>query len=203
MKYPEEYWTTKHVTLYAVWHNMLCRCRSDGRQRHRYFDRGITICEEWLYWPAFAKWALGNGWQRGLEIDRRDNDSGYRPDNCRFVDDFVQAQNRDAENHRHAVRRGHTKLYGKLFICRETGTRFETQQEAFRQTGVNRTSLRIALKHGGMAGGFHWEYITTTKQATNAFSASEGWTHEELLKRALAYWGRSPAPSPSREILLQ
>ena len=33
----------------------------------------------------FKKWALTNGYHEGLQIDRRNNDKGYSPENCRWV----------------------------------------------------------------------------------------------------------------------
>jgi hypothetical protein len=37
---------------------------------------------------------MSHGWKRGLEIDRIDNNGGYSPDNCRFVDRKTNMRNR-------------------------------------------------------------------------------------------------------------
>ena len=63
-----------------------------------YGGRGIKVCAEWLD-PVngakdFSVWAMLNGWQPGLEIDRKDNNSGYSPDNCRWVSKVVNCFNR-------------------------------------------------------------------------------------------------------------
>jgi hypothetical protein len=64
---------------------------------HRYGGRGITICDEWRCSSrAFIKWSISNGWQPGLEIDRRDNNAGYNPDNCRCVTRKVNMNNMEA-----------------------------------------------------------------------------------------------------------
>lgn len=43
---------------------------------------------------AFFDWALANGYEHGLEIDRENNDKGYKPSNCRFVTSQVNAMNK-------------------------------------------------------------------------------------------------------------
>jgi hypothetical protein len=61
---------------------------------YRYGGRGITMCDEWKNnFAAFRDWAMANGYEKGKSIDRIDNDSGYRPDNCRCVTQCVQANN--------------------------------------------------------------------------------------------------------------
>ena len=60
----------------------------------RYGGRGITICDEWINDSnAFERWAVSNGYSDELSIDRIDNDKGYSPDNCRWVDKITQQNN--------------------------------------------------------------------------------------------------------------
>ena len=53
-----------------------------------------TVCDEWLDFSNFARWALANGFKRELQIDRIDNERGYSPDNCRWVTPSEQNRNR-------------------------------------------------------------------------------------------------------------
>ncbi|MFX0181981.1 MAG: hypothetical protein ACFE95_02765 [Candidatus Hodarchaeota archaeon] len=75
--------------IYRVWTNMISRCYGDYKYRseyQRYKKRGIRVCNEWKNnFGLFAEWALNNGWEKGLEIDRIDNDGNYEPSNCRFT----------------------------------------------------------------------------------------------------------------------
>jgi len=81
--------------LYQVWARMRDRCnnpKSDSFDGHG--GRGITVCPEWDSYEAFRDWALANGYQEGLSIDREKNDLGYSPGNCRWATPTTQARNR-------------------------------------------------------------------------------------------------------------
>lgn len=76
-------------------YDMKARCYNPNHQAYsNYGERGITVCQEWLDSPdAFIEWALDNGFQIDLQIDRIDNSGEYSPDNCRWVTSIVQNRN--------------------------------------------------------------------------------------------------------------
>lgn len=86
--------------LHRIWKAMKVRCYDQNFQFYRHYGgRGITICDEWRNnFEAFRDWALANGYEDALTIDRIDNDKGYSPDNCRWVTMVEQNQNKRAEN---------------------------------------------------------------------------------------------------------
>ena len=60
-----------------------------------YGKRGIAICDEWLEDRIrFYEWAYANGYEKGLSIERIDNDLGYFPSNCKFIPKNDQPKNR-------------------------------------------------------------------------------------------------------------
>ena len=74
--------------LYYVYKDMINRCSGKYKYLYlkRYAGRGIRVCKEWQEDPmSFIRWAKENGYKDGLQLDRRDNDKGYSPENCRFV----------------------------------------------------------------------------------------------------------------------
>lgn len=92
---------TKHgdylEKLYQVHRAMLQRCSNPKQKNfHHYGGRGISVCEGWVDYSAFKQWALSNGYQAGLSIERLDTDKDYCPTNCTWADETQQARNRRA-----------------------------------------------------------------------------------------------------------
>lgn len=93
---------TKHgkseTRIYSIWKGMRSRCKNEKAIGFkRYGGRGITICDEWDGADGvnnFYKWALENGYNDSLTIDRINNDGNYCPENCRWVSMTTQLNNK-------------------------------------------------------------------------------------------------------------
>lgn len=76
----------KRTRLYTEWQNMKRRCTNKNRKTwHRYGGRGITFCESWKTFAPFKEWALNNGYEDYLTLDRIDGDGNYEPSNCQWI----------------------------------------------------------------------------------------------------------------------
>jgi hypothetical protein len=81
---------------YVVWAGMKQRCYDKNIKQYKdWGGRGITVCEEWVNnFETFYDWCNKNGYKKGLQIDRINNDGNYEPSNCRFVTRTTNNQNR-------------------------------------------------------------------------------------------------------------
>lgn len=94
-KFKPKHGLWKHP-LFTVWTGMKDRCGNENSKLYKdYGGRGIGVCVEWMFdFKCFYDWATENGWRNGLELDRRDNNGMYSPNNCRFVTDKINSNNR-------------------------------------------------------------------------------------------------------------
>ena len=82
--------------LYRIYNHMKERCNNENCKSFKnYGGRGIKICKEWNNdFMSFYNWAINNGYQENLSIDRIDVNGNYEPNNCRWVDILTQANNK-------------------------------------------------------------------------------------------------------------
>lgn len=85
----------KNKEIYWAWKSMKQRCLNPKCAAYKnYGGRGITVCEGWMTFEPFLMWCKENGWRKGLDLDRENNEMGYSPDNCRFVTRRANSNNR-------------------------------------------------------------------------------------------------------------
>jgi hypothetical protein len=82
--------------LHRIWAGIKARCYNTTIPQYKNWGgRGITVCDEWKdSYETFRDWALNNGYQENLTIDRIDNDKGYNPNNCRWATPKQQSNNK-------------------------------------------------------------------------------------------------------------
>lgn len=82
--------------LYYIFNGMRQRCYSEKAKNYKnYGGKGIKICDKWKNnFVNFCDWALENGYQENLTIDRIHTDGNYEPNNCRWTTMAEQENNR-------------------------------------------------------------------------------------------------------------
>ena len=81
--------------LYHIWNGMNARCNNPNSKDYRlYGARGISVCDEWKDSSKFFAWALNNGYNDSLTLDRIDCDKNYEPNNCRWISNSLQQTNK-------------------------------------------------------------------------------------------------------------
>lgn len=120
--------------LYGIWRNMKYRCQNvKSKDFANYGGRGISVCSEWKSsYEAFRDWALANGYQECLSIDRIDPNGNYCPENCRWI--TMEAQHGNIRNN----------------VVVEIGCEKHTIAEWCRLLNMPQKSVRTRI-HRGMA----------------------------------------------------
>ena len=102
----------KHKLSY-IYYNIKDRCyNSNNKDFAHYGGRKIKMCNEWYNNRLeFYTWALQNGYKEGLSIDRINVNGNYEPNNCRWIPQSEQSNNKS--NSRYVTINNETHTVGE------------------------------------------------------------------------------------------
>lgn len=99
--------------LHRIWRGMRKRCLNPSAAGYaNYGGRGVAICPEWNTFTLFRDWALTNGYDDALSIERVDVNGDYAPRELRL------GESRAAES-QHPTSAA-LALRGSAFRCRRS-----------------------------------------------------------------------------------
>lgn len=119
--------------MYGIWDGMIRRCYDKSNKRYsNYGGRGIRVCKDWLNdFMIFYNWAIENGYEENLTIERIDVDKNYEPSNCCWITMAEQAKNKT----------------NTIYITLDTGETYRLTDFA-NQNNVSRETVLKRYKNG-------------------------------------------------------
>lgn len=81
--------------LYKIWAGLKTRCNNIKDTNYlNYGGRGISYSNLWEEYIVFKEWAILNGYNDSLTIERINVDLNYEPDNCTWISFHEQQFNK-------------------------------------------------------------------------------------------------------------
>lgn len=75
--------------LFRIWNSMRERCTNEKARAYRWYGAlGVKVCDEWENdFLLFYNWCMGNGWVKGLHVDKDTKGDGmlYSPETCAII----------------------------------------------------------------------------------------------------------------------
>jgi len=179
--------TKRHLRI--VWQNMKNRCFDPTNHHYKdYGGRGITICKRWYDFNSFFNDMIPT-YKKGLQIDRKDNMSGYSIDNCQWVDKFTQANNK--RNNHLITYNGQTKTLAEWSkylnipystLISRINKRNWPIKEAFEKPRLNPAKERLITYNGKTHNISKWSEITGINTTTLMYRFQNNFPIDKIFK---------------------
>jgi len=138
----------KRHELRSRWVKMLSRCEDKENISYaNYGGRGIKVCKDWHDFDKFYNWCISNGAKPNLFLDRIDNDSDYKPSNCRFV--TRKQNNNNKSNNTYVTAFGETKTLSQWIDDKRCHVAKNTLQKRLRLGWHSEDAISIKSGMGG------------------------------------------------------
>lgn len=85
-------WSNERIG--SIFNGIKDRCYNKNDKSYKWYgEKGIKVYKEWIDNPkSFEIWALSNGYEDNLTIDRIDENKDYCPENCKWVSNSDNAK---------------------------------------------------------------------------------------------------------------
>ena len=153
------------------------RCNSkNNKSYHSYGGRGITYCDKWKTLEGFLD-DMWDSYEEGLTLDRIDVEGMYCKENCRWVDRFVQANNKTLNVF--------VEYNGEKITVAQLARRFNLKYDIVRRKIAKGYSVEEAIAPPKPKETITYKGITKT---VNEFAKEYGMTYTQLKKRLMRGW---------------
>ena len=176
--------------LRSIYYGMKQRCYNENSINFKYYGgKGVAICDEWLLsFENFFDWAINNGYNENLTIDRIDSEKEYSPDNCKWSTKKEQSYNRSM-----SVK---LTLNGRTMYMTEWAEELDIDKKILswrynngwsdeeilsRPRDYKESKLSLNGKTHSMS---EWSRITGIKVATISDRMKKGWSVEDALTKS-------------------
>ena len=139
--------TPEEQAVIRRYYHMKDRCYNPGCSDYpEWGGRGITICQDWLDHPEnFVNWSLANGFSKEKTINRINNDGPYCQENCEWVSNSIQQNNK--RNNINFEIDGETHTIGEWSVIsgidyQKLNRLYHTKPQKFMEEIVERTKYR-------------------------------------------------------------
>lgn len=128
---------TKHgmfgTPTYSTWSSMMTRCfNKNSKSFNNYGGRGVSVCDRWKKFEHFLE-DMGEKPNKGISIERINNNGNYEPGNCVWA--TAKEQNRNRRN---------TKLSEQLVVDLRSGV--IDKKKVIDSTGCAKSTVNMAIR---------------------------------------------------------
>lgn len=176
--------------LKSIYRGMKSRCYNKNSINYKYYGgKGVIICEDWLSsFENFYEWAISNGYNKELTIDRICPNEGYNPRNCKWSTKKEQSYNRSM-----SVKLTYngktmylTEWAEELNIDKKTlswryRNGWSDEEILTRPRDYKESKLTLNGETHSMS---EWSRITGIKVATISYRMKKGWSVEDALTKS-------------------
>ncbi len=151
---------TKHgdfgTRLYNIWSSMIQRCTNPKNKEFKWYGaKGVFVHESWLKYEEFRDWALSNGYQDDLVIDKdilcdelNRTVKSYEPDTCQWI---TALENGDYSMKDKVKPVSQYELDGSFVAS------YKSHNEAAKQTGLSQSNISAVVRGDRkQTGGYLW-----------------------------------------------
>lgn len=176
--------------LRSIYNGMRLRCYNENSINYKYYGgKGVTICDEWLLsFENFFDWAINNGYNENLTIDRTDSEKEYSPDNCKWSTKKEQAYNRGMsvkltlnERTMYMTEWAEELEIDKKILSWRYNNGWSDEEILSRPRDYKESKLLLNGETHSMS---EWSRITGIKVATISDRMKKGWSVEDALTKS-------------------